>query len=57
MKSRVQFDVRPGGVLLLALLYLPVSAALTWCYERGGSVWGCVLLHGGLNGLTLFMTL
>ena len=43
--------------LLLALLYLPVSAALTWCYERGGSVWGCVLLHGGLNGLTLFMTL
>lgn len=43
--------------LLLALLYLPLSAALTWCYDRGGSLWGCAVLHGGFNGLALMAAL
>lgn len=43
--------------LLLGLLYLPKSAALTWCYDRGGSVWSCVVLHGLLNGVILILAL
>ena len=43
--------------LLLALLYLPMSCALTLCYENGGSVWGTALLHAGLNGATLMFAL
>ena len=43
--------------LLLALLYLPMSAALTLCYEGGGSLWGTALLHSGLNGATLIFVL
>ncbi len=43
--------------LLLAVLYLPMSAALTFCYENGGSVWGSVVLHGGLNAFALLTAL
>ena len=43
--------------LLLALLYLPMSCALTLCYENGGSIWGSALLHAGLNGATLMFAL
>lgn len=43
--------------LLLAILYLPMAAALTWCYDRGGSVWSCVALHGAVNGMILFLAL
>ena len=39
--------------LLLAVRYLPMSAALTWCYDRGGSIWSAVLLHMILNAYTL----
>lgn len=39
--------------LLLAVLYLPVSAALTWCYDNGGSVWSAVALHAAINGCIL----
>lgn len=40
--------------LLLAVLYLPMSAALTWCYDNGGSVWATAVLHGGINAVILF---
>ena len=50
---RYALDFSDPRYLLLALLYLPMSAALTWCYDRGGSVWACVVLHGGLNGMIL----
>lgn len=43
--------------LLLALEYLPMSAALCWCYERGQSIWSAVLLHMALNGVTLYTSL
>ena len=53
---RYALELSEPRYLLLALLYLPKSAVLTWCYDRGGSVWGCVLLHGGLDLLS-FMVL
>ena len=48
--SSVGIDPR---YLLLALQYVPMAAALTWCYDRGGSVWSAVLLHMAVNGFTL----
>lgn len=39
--------------LLLLLRYLPMSAALTWCYDKGGSIWAAIALHIALNGLVL----
>ena len=40
--------------LLLAVRYLPAGVALTWCRERGGSVWTPAAAHMGLNALTLW---
>ena len=40
--------------LLLALEYLPIALALTWCYDNGGSIWSPIALHAVLNGLTLW---
>ena len=45
-----QVDLR---YLLLAVQYLPAALALCWCYDHGGSLWGAVLLHMAVNGLTL----
>ena len=50
---RYALDFSDPRYLLLVVLYLPMSAALTWCYDRGGSVWACMVLHGGLNGMIL----
>lgn len=49
-----QVDAR---YLLLALQYLPMALALTWCYDRGGSVWSAVVLHGVINAWSLYATL
>ena len=54
---RYALDLSDPRYLLLTLLYLPMSVALTACYDRGGSVWACVVLHGGLNGMILTMAL
>lgn len=43
--------------LLLAVRYLPAGLALTWCYDRGGSVWAAMFLHMAVNGLALFRIL
>ena len=40
--------------LILALRYLPMSLALTWCYDRGGSVWSAALLHAIFHAIVLF---
>ena len=40
--------------LILALQYLPMSLALTWCYDRGGSVWSAALLHAIFHAIVLF---
>ena len=54
---RYALEWKDPRYLLLTILYLPMSAALTWCYDRGGSVWSCVVLHALLNGLILIMAL
>ena len=51
---RYALDFSDPRYLLLGLLYLPMSLALTWCYDNGGSVWSGVVLHGALNGIILF---
>ena len=43
--------------LLLAVQYLPMSLALTWCYERGGSIWSAFVLHALINGWALISAL
>lgn len=43
--------------LLLIVQYLPMSLALSWCYDAGGSVWGAAALHMAINGLSLFAIL
>lgn len=57
-----QFIFRPEtGVdlryLLLTVQYLPMSLALAWCYDNGGSIWGAAVLHMVLNAAQLIMTL
>lgn len=43
-------DVR---YLLLAFQYLPLALAVTWCYDRGGSVWSAAILHAAFDAVTL----
>ena len=43
--------------LLLAIQYVPMALALTWCYDRGGSIWSAIALHAVFNGLTLLSAL
>ena len=57
-----QFAFLPsGGVdlryLLLGIQYIPTAVALTFCYEKGGSVWASMLLHSATNAMFLFSTL
>ena len=40
--------------LLLLVQYLPMSLALTWCYDNGGSIWSPIALHAVINAFTLF---
>ena len=39
--------------LILAFQYLPMALGLTWCYDRGGSVWSAALLHAVLHAIML----
>lgn len=52
-----QFVFTYGGVdfryLLLTVQYLPMSLALTWCYDAGGSIWSPIFLHAAINAFTL----
>ena len=52
---RYALELGDARVLLLALLYLPRGAALTWCYDNGGSIWACALCHASINAITLFL--
>ena len=52
-----RYMFQPAGVdlryLLLAVEYLPMSLALCWCYDNGGSIWSAVGLHMVLNAVQL----
>jgi membrane protease YdiL (CAAX protease family) len=39
--------------LLLFVQYLPMALALTWCYDRGGSIWSAAALHAVLDAVAL----
>lgn len=41
-------------LLLYALEYIPITLAITWSYERSGSLWTPMVFHG-LNNLISFM--
>lgn len=43
------------GLLLYAIQYIPVSLALTWAYERSGSIWTPIFFHMGYNSLSFFV--
>lgn len=43
--------------LLLVVEYLPMSLALTWCYDNGGSIWSPIALHMVINTVTLVQAL
>lgn len=45
------FDWR--GLLLLSQYLLP-GAVMAWAFERSGSLWGSILLHGIVNGLSVW---
>lgn len=53
----IQFVFSPVGInplyLLLIVQYLPMSLVLTWSYDQGGSIWSVMLLHMGINAMTL----
>lgn len=50
-----QFAAARGDLtyLLLMAQYLVPGAVMAWTYERSGSLWGSVLLHGVVNGLAV----
>ena len=41
------------GLLVYCLLYLPVSIGLAWAYDRSGSIWAAMLMHGIVNAVSL----
>ncbi len=49
------FAVAYGDIryMVLAFQYLPMALALTWCYDRGGSVWSASILHAVFDAIAL----
>ena len=47
------YDMTFLVLLLSALAYVPVSAALTFCYEQTRSIWPPVFFHMCINALSL----
>lgn len=56
-----QFVYAYGAVdfryLLLFVEYVPMSLALTWSYDNGGSIWSPIALHMVINAVTLVRAL
>lgn len=40
--------------LLLMLQYVAPGLVMAWVFERSGSLWGSILLHGIVNGLSVW---
>lgn len=51
------YDTIDFRYLLLIVEYLPMSLALTWCYDNGGSIWSPIALHVVINAVTLVRAL
>ena len=52
-----QYTAGDWSYLLLALQYVAPGLAMAWTYERSGSLWGSVLLHGTVNALAVWSVL
>ncbi len=52
---RYALDFGDLRYLLLMIYYIPIGAALSWCYDNGGSIWGAVALRMSINGTLLFL--
>ena len=42
--------------LLYSLQYIPITFALTWCYEKSGSLWTAIFFHASNNYLAMQIT-
>jgi len=42
------------GYLLLMAQYIVPGLVMAWTFERCGSLWGSILLHGIINGLSVW---
>lgn len=51
---RYALDLGDPRYLLLLVQYLPMSLALAWCYDNGGSIWSTVGLHMTINAVMLY---
>ena len=49
----ISFAFSDPSYLIMGLLYVPLSFALCFCYERTNSVWSSILLHFINNGIAL----
>ena len=54
---RYALEIGDPAYLLLFIQYLPMSLALAWCYDNGGSIWGSVGLHTAINAFVLALAL
>lgn len=45
------------ALLLYLLQYIPASVALSWCYERSGSIWAPIVLHAAINFISIKVTI
>lgn len=43
--------------LLVGVQYLVPGLVMAWTYERAGSLWGSILLHGAVNALAVWSVL
>lgn len=48
-----QYAAGDWSYLLMGLRYLAPGLVMAWTYERAGSLWGSVLLHGTVNALAV----
>lgn len=48
-----QYAAGDLSYLLMGAQYLAPGLVMAWTYERAGSLWGCVLLHGIVNALAV----
>lgn len=44
-------------VLISALKYIPASIALGWSYEKAGTIWTPIVVHGFINAVTCGITI
>ena len=49
-------DTSVLNLCLSALQYIPASVALCWTYEKAGTLWAPIVLHGFINAISVGVT-